>query len=365
MASPKLVLLSGGMDSVACLHWALARAGGEEVRAIGFDYGQPHRDAELTAAGRIAKRRMVPFDIELLPSLRGGLRDGVRDHADGPGISPAFVPGRNGTFLWRALNAAARYWYGDLVLVFGACLEDAEAFPDCRPKFFNGVEQSMNSGLDRKVTIATPLIRYPKAFTLASLLSHPEGLEDVQESWSCYRGTACGTCTACVLRRRAFDQLGVEDLGGCAEDARRGLRTRTEARGVMLLVSGATRTMAALAGDPHLGRLLRPGNGNRPDVLPWAVDNGAFAGFDADAFVEALGRFSGAPGCLWVAAPDVVADAAATLERFREWEPRLHSDGWPVAFVAQDGLDAPPWDSFECLFVGGSTAYKLGPEARA
>lgn len=131
----------------------------------------------------------------------------------------------------------------------------------------------------------------------------------------------------------------------------------------MLLVSGATKTMARVR-DPRLGRLLRPGNGNRPDELPWAADNGAYSGFDSKAFLRMLERYQGAPGCLWVAAPDVVGDADATLALFREWEPRIHAGGWPVAFVAQDGLVDPPWDSFECLFVGGSTDYKLGREAR-
>jgi hypothetical protein len=130
----------------------------------------------------------------------------------------------------------------------------------------------------------------------------------------------------------------------------------------MLLVSGATKTMAKLS-DPRLGRLMTPGNGNRPDHLPWAVDNGAFAGFKPKAFTRMLDRFRGMPGCLWVASPDVVVNAAGTLELFREWEPRLHADGWPVALVAQDGLTAPPWDSFECLFIGGSTEYKLSGAA--
>lgn len=126
----------------------------------------------------------------------------------------------------------------------------------------------------------------------------------------------------------------------------------------MLLVSGATKTMARIQ-DPRLGRLLRPGNGNKPDHLPWGVDNGAYTGFEPDAFLRMLASFKGSPGCLWVAAPDVVADSVGTLEKFREWEPRLHADGWPVAFVAQDGLSEPPWDSFESLFIGGSTEYKL------
>ncbi len=49
---------------------------------------------------------------------------------------------------------------------------------------------------------------------------------------------------------------------------------------------------------------------------------------------------------------------------FDEWEPRLHAS-FPVAFVLQDGQDpaAIPWDRIECLFIGGSTSYKMGHEA--
>ncbi len=134
----------------------------------------------------------------------------------------------------------------------------------------------------------------------------------------------------------------------------------------MILVSGATATMAEWAGHPRLGRLLRPGNGNRPDALPWAVDNGAFKNFDARAFEGLLDRIAGAPGCLWVAAPDVVADHAATLDRFAEWEPRLHARGLPVAFVLQDGssVETVPWLTCDAVFIGGSTAFKQSETAR-
>jgi hypothetical protein len=134
----------------------------------------------------------------------------------------------------------------------------------------------------------------------------------------------------------------------------------------MILVSGATATVAEWAGHPRLGRLLRPGNGNRPDGLPWAVDNGAFKNFDERAFEVLLDRLANLPGCLWVAAPDVVADHAATLERFAKWEATLHWLGFPVAFVLQDGCDVAsvPWESLEAVFVGGSTEFKQSERAR-
>lgn len=130
---------------------------------------------------------------------------------------------------------------------------------------------------------------------------------------------------------------------------------------MMLLVSGGTKTVARID-DPALGELLRPGNGNLPTKPAWAVDNGAFSGFDADEFTELLGRVEGRSGCLWVAAPDVVADAVETTQLFRAWEPLIRGRGFPVAYVTQDGEGVPPWNKLDCLFVGGTTRYKLSKQ---
>lgn len=132
----------------------------------------------------------------------------------------------------------------------------------------------------------------------------------------------------------------------------------------MLLVSGATRTMERIR-DPRLGRLVTPRSRNIPDALPWALDNAAFSGFVEDAFVDALERYRGMPHCLWVACPDVVADSVATLALFAAWHERVRKLGYRVALVAQNGLAVQdtPWDSIDCLFIGGDTRWKLSWEA--
>lgn len=68
---------------------------------------------------------------------------------------------------------------------------------------------------------------------------------------------------------------------------------------------------------------------------------------------------------LWVAAPDIVADARATLHRWRRWRPFLRRLGLRAAYVAQDGSETypPPWGELDALFIGGSTAWKEGPHA--
>ncbi len=134
----------------------------------------------------------------------------------------------------------------------------------------------------------------------------------------------------------------------------------------MLYLSGAVKQDAIAAG---LGLMLTPEIGNRPDLssTPWAGDNGCFAHperFDLDRYLAWLTARPAAT-CLFAVAPDVVGDAAATLERSAPVLPIIRSLGYRAALVAQDGLEALaiPWDTFDVLFIGGSTAWKLSPAA--
>jgi hypothetical protein len=140
---------------------------------------------------------------------------------------------------------------------------------------------------------------------------------------------------------------------------------------MLLLVTKAHPTMVKLK-HPNLGRLGVPKDHARMAEtaaagIPWAADNAAFSGFDPDAFARMLEHLAGVPGCLFVVAPDVVADATATLDQFGSWADRIHAAGLPVALAAQDGLEqlTVPWNDLEAFFVGGSTHWKLSPTTAA
>lgn len=98
----------------------------------------------------------------------------------------------------------------------------------------------------------------------------------------------------------------------------------------------------------------------------WAADNDCFGGLHLGRWERFLRKVEASPTPpLWVACPDKLGDAVGTLAMFDTWEPVLRDMGVPVAFVGQDGLtaEAVPWDRMACLFVGGSTAWKLGDAA--
>lgn len=133
----------------------------------------------------------------------------------------------------------------------------------------------------------------------------------------------------------------------------------------------------------QLGMLCTPRQGNRlPSSLQadvaFAIDNGCGPGADGGPgtgypgdrkYLRLLCRMSAQARrhCLFATAPDVLCDAPATLAHLERWYPPVRAwFGLPVALVAQDGLEHldVPWQWFDVLFIGGSTAWKLGPGAR-
>jgi hypothetical protein len=65
---------------------------------------------------------------------------------------------------------------------------------------------------------------------------------------------------------------------------------------------------------------------------------------------------------LWVAMPDIVGDARRTVELFHQF---AHVGDVPRALVLQDGIGNVeiPWDKIDAVFVGGSDAFKIAPDA--
>lgn len=106
-----------------------------------------------------------------------------------------------------------------------------------------------------------------------------------------------------------------------------------------------------------------------PSGTRWAADNGVFGkGYPGDGPLLSW-LWQQRPHrdrCLFAVAPDVVADAPATLQRSAEFMPVIRAMGYPVALAGQDGLEhlTVPWHDFDVFFIGGTTEWKLGPAAR-
>ncbi len=222
-----LVLFSGGQDSATCLAWALSRYA--HVETLGFDYGQRHR-VELECrshlrAGLLGLQAQWPgrlgddhlLTVDVLGQLgASAMTDDVAITMQADGLPNTFVPGRN--LLFFTLAAALAYRRGLDVLVGGMSQTDYSGYPDCRDNTLKALQVALSLGVDRPLTLETPLMWIDKADTWA--LTHALGgdalVELVRlESHSCYLGQrdqlhawgyGCGACPACDLRARGWAQ---------------------------------------------------------------------------------------------------------------------------------------------------------------
>jgi 7-cyano-7-deazaguanine synthase len=222
-----LVLFSGGQDSTTCLAWALARY--QRVETIGFDYGQRHsielsmrptllekmRSFSSDWQDRLGEDHMI--DLGLISQLsHTAMTEDIEITMQENGLPNTFVPGRNLMFMMVAATLA--YRRGINVLVGGMCETDFSGYPDCRDDSMKALQVALNLGMATRLKLETPLMWIDKAETwrLAEQLGGTNLVDLIRaDTHTCYlgeRGTlhewghGCGTCPACALRARGYQE---------------------------------------------------------------------------------------------------------------------------------------------------------------
>jgi 7-cyano-7-deazaguanine synthase len=207
MKKQVVVLVSGGMDSVAALYEA--HQAHEVVGALSFDYGSKHNHKEIPFAAWHCRKLDIPhrtitldfvgqlFKSDLLQS-GGTIPDG---HYEQQNMKQTVVPFRNGIMLSIAGGYAESIEAGGLVIA--AHSGDHAIYPDCREDFMKAMADAIRLGTYAAVQILRPFIHNTKAEIARR--GHELGV-DFAQTWSCYKGgdIHCGTCGTCVERREAF-----------------------------------------------------------------------------------------------------------------------------------------------------------------
>jgi len=247
MPQKGFVLLSGGIDSTTCLHIAMRDC--DDVEAISVDYGQRHKK-EFEYGNKTCKAHGIPHTLLNIGGILAG--EGVMltdkqvkipdiSYSDIKGVSPTYVPFRNGTLL-AMITAYAQKWVSKQIeevymrrspegktgfcnkeqatglakdvagIYFGPHAEDAAgwAYPDCTNEFTGAMANAIYTGTYYTVRLFTPLQWLNKAdiITLGTKLG-----VDWRNTWSCYAGEDlhCGTCPTCRARKEGFKKAGVTD----------------------------------------------------------------------------------------------------------------------------------------------------------
>ena len=203
-------LISGGLDSPTVMAYAIKM--GYKVYPLSINYGQRH-SKELNSSREIC--RYYNLDLKILnidlrqiggSALTSDIEVPERSLNDiSDDIPVTYVPARNTIFL--SLAAAYAETINAKYIFIGANAIDYSGYPDCRPEFYNAMNDALNLGTEfgikENFKIMVPLQYLSKGdiIKLGRSLGVPYKL-----TWSCYNGRekACGKCDSCLLRLKGF-----------------------------------------------------------------------------------------------------------------------------------------------------------------
>lgn len=173
-----VVLLSGGIDSAACV--AFYKQGAHNVSGLFIDYGQPVHEQEERSSAAIAAYYDLPF---------------AKIRCAGPETNyVGEIAGRNAFLVFSALlfQPIKRG-----VIALG--IHDGTSYFDCSESFTEDVKRIISGYTSGNVTVGSPFLHWDKkmVYQYAGQANVPMEL-----TWSCEVGpiVPCGQCLSCLDR---------------------------------------------------------------------------------------------------------------------------------------------------------------------
>ncbi len=177
-----LILLSGGLDSAACLRFYVDL--GRPICGLFIDYQQPAAKREGYAAKAVANH----YGVSLYTAIwRGQSKK-----------QPGSVAARNAFLLTAALMERP-----EQVTTIALGIHAGTQYADCSPEFVSRMQSTFDIYSGGAVHIATPFEDWTKADIWAYALSKNV---PVDLTYSCEAGSnhPCGKCLSCL------DRIGLE-----------------------------------------------------------------------------------------------------------------------------------------------------------
>lgn len=173
-----VVLLSGGIDSAACVRYYLDL--GFQLRGLFINYGQSARDNEGESAVKIANYYGIPLDrFSLSPAKHFG---------------PGEIRGRN-----AFLIIAAFLFYPKFKGILSIGIHSGTPYYDCSQQFISDITTIIDAYAGGEVRIDAPFLAWDKSIIYA--YCKEKGVP-IHLTYSCESGTdpPCGKCLSCKDR---------------------------------------------------------------------------------------------------------------------------------------------------------------------
>lgn len=179
MVRNSIVLLSGGIDSTACLYYYLNH--GFNIKAVFIDYGQISSKKEFESAQKVASYYKLKLDVIKSKNLIN--------------FSQGEIKGRNAFLIFAILLNYPKF---KGLLSLGIHLETP--YYDCSELFLKNIQEILDGYTNGQLVLDIPFINWNKKLIFDYCINNKI---PIHLTYSCENGETkpCGRCASCEDRR--------------------------------------------------------------------------------------------------------------------------------------------------------------------
>ena len=172
-----IVLLSGGIDSTACIYYYLSQ--GFNVKGIFFDYGQTANEKEYFSAKKVAKFYKIELNHHVFTS---------------PQFFHGEITGRNAFLIFATVLYNPQF---QGIISLG--IHSGVPYYDCSESFSQNINKLLDGYTNGQVILDTPFLKWNKKMIYDYCQKNDV---PIHLTYSCENSDnePCGTCNSCLDR---------------------------------------------------------------------------------------------------------------------------------------------------------------------
>jgi len=178
--SNAIVLLSGGIDSSACVHYYLSQ--NFKVKGLFIDYGQVVAKREVISANQISRHYNIKLDTLKIILYQKFLAGEIK--------------GRNALFLITALTK-----YPEYTGIISLGIHEGVAYYDTRKQFISDMQKIFSNYSNGRIKIDAPFLKWKKPMIYQYCI---DNRVPTKLTYSCEKSgrKPCGLCNSCLDRSK-------------------------------------------------------------------------------------------------------------------------------------------------------------------
>jgi 7-cyano-7-deazaguanine synthase len=201
MKDKAVLLIGGGIDSVAVFFWLLKN--NIDFMCVYVDYAQVASNSEYASITKLCRRYSIHFVRKIDNYLRPVNKPNMLFGDDTDNVN---IDGRNLMMVLAGLP------YGNTFYMGNTDWKPTDEFSDVSPEWLINTGKMLSTNFNRNISITSPYILKTKLEMCLEAIDYDKDFfELTMTCWIPTGGKECGKCKHCLLKQKLIGQCNYKD----------------------------------------------------------------------------------------------------------------------------------------------------------